>query len=270
MVDVAKRIFDIGMMDHLSRMESPVHRVDPRAKLIVTLFFIAVVLSFGKYSVSNLMPYLIYPVFLTAAGRIPPKYLLKKMVYVAPFAIIIGAFNPLIETIPMVHIGPVVVSAGWISFASIMVRFALTVGATLALVAVTGLNPLLAAADKLGVPRVLTVQLMFFYRYLFVLANEALRVLRARSLRTVDDRGVKLAGFGSLVGQMLLRTLDRAERIHQAMLARGFEGEIHLTTPLRFTVADGVFVVLWSGLFFTIRVIDITDVIGRNLLGYLI
>ena len=267
MVDVAARLFDIGLMDALAHQETSVHRVDPRAKLITTTLFVGVVLSFGKYHVTPLTPFLLYPVFLIAAGRIPLAYLLKKTAYVAPFAVVVGIFNPLLDTAPMVAAGPIAISGGWISFGAILLRFFLTVITTLALLAVTGLYPLLFAAEQLGAPRVLTLQLMFFYRYLFVLANETLRSLRARSLRMVGDHTGGLTGFGSMVGQLLLRTLDRAERISRAMYARGFDGAVHLAKPQRFGVQDALFVLAWGGLFVLCRVINLPEAIGDAALG---
>ena len=265
MVDVAKRMFDMGLLDTFSRMESPVHKLDPRAKLVTTALFILTVLSFDRYAVSALLPYLFYPLFLLIVGGIPVGYLLRKMAYVAPFALLIGMFNPLLDTAPMTPVGSLVLSGGWISFSSIMLRFVLTVGATLALVAVTGLYPLLSAADRLGAPRVLTIQLMFFHRYLFVLAGETLRTLRARSLR---DFGARLGprAFGSLVGHLLLRTLDRAERIHRAMTSRGFEGKIHLSIPLQFNGRDALFIAVWGVLFGLFRTMNISQFIGGGLL----
>lgn len=269
MADLSKRLFDVGLMDTLSRMDSPVHRLDPRAKLATTLVFVGVVLSFEKYAVSAVLPFVLYPVFLLAAGRLPTGYLLKKMLLVAPFAVVIGIFNPILDTSPMIALGPVVISSGWVSFAAIMLRFVLTVGASLTLVAVTGFTPLLAAADRLGAPRVLTVQLMFFFRYLFVLAKETLRVLRARSLRAVGGRGLGLGSFGSLLGQLLLRTLDRAERVHRAMFARGFTGEIRLATPLAFRLRDGAFVAFWTALFVTLRLVNVPELVGGEIVEHL-
>ena len=131
----------------------------------------------------------------------------------------------------------------------------------------TGFYPLLRAAEGLGAPRVLVVQLMFFFRYLFVLADEAIRMMRARSLRTFAGRGAGISSFGPLTGRLLLRTLDRAERIHRSMIARGFSGEIHLCRPLRFRATDGVFVLFWLIFFAASRSVDLSTVIGTWVLG---
>ncbi|HPG01028.1 MAG TPA: energy-coupling factor transporter transmembrane component T, partial [Kiritimatiellia bacterium] len=139
-------------MDELGRMDTPAHRLDARAKAIVTFAFIAIVMSFPRYAISALTPFLLYPIALISWGHIPPRHILKKMLIAAPFALIIGIFNPLMDHQPMAAIGPIVITGGWLSFASIMLRFALTVGAALALVACTGMYRLAAGLEQLGVP----------------------------------------------------------------------------------------------------------------------
>jgi cobalt/nickel transport system permease protein len=266
MADLAARVFDVGFTDALARQDTALHRLDPRAKLLTTMVFVGVVVSFDKYAVSALLPFLVFPVFVSAVGGIPFRYLATKMIVVSPFAVLLGIFNPVLDPSPMMELGGISISSGWLSFTSILIRFFLTVSALLALAAVSGFQPLLAAADRLGAPRVLVVQLMLFFRYLFVLGNEALRVLRARSLRSRDARDRGLRSFGSLVGQLLLRTLNRAERIHLAMRTRGFDGEIRLLTPLAFKARDALFVVVWSGLFVGGRLVNVSEVLGNALL----
>ena len=89
---------------------------------------------------------------LIAVGNLPPGYLAKKMLLAAPFAFFIGIFNPLLDRAVMVHLGPLGISGGWVSFASIMLRFVLTVSAALILIAGTGLNAVCLASGEAGSP----------------------------------------------------------------------------------------------------------------------
>ena len=180
MAKIDKNFFDIGYMDTLSQGDTPLHRLDPRAKLITTLVFITVVLSFGKYEIAALIPFFIYPVALVAAGNLPAGHILKKILVVSPFAVLIGAFNPLMDRDILVHIGQMEISGGWVSFLSVLIRFFLTVGAALTLIALTGFTAVCMALEKLGVPQAFVVQLLLLYRYLFVLVDEAARMVRAR------------------------------------------------------------------------------------------
>lgn len=263
MAKIDKHFFDLGYMDTLACQQTPVHRLDPRAKLLTTLVFITTVVSFDKYEIAALIPFFIYPVFLCAVGNVPPVYLVKKLILVSPFAVMIGIFNPLIDREILVRLGDLGISGGWISFASILIRFVLTVSAALILIAVTGFYGVCAALDKLGTPRVFVVQLMFLYRYLFVLVDEATRLVRARSLRTFGTGAGGFKTFGSLVGHLLMRTLDRAQRIYLAMCCRGFNGKIHIMQPLKFGALEIGFVSSWLAFFLAMRLFNIPAALGR-------
>jgi cobalt/nickel transport system permease protein len=259
MGNIESSLLNIGYLETLAYQQTPLHRLDPRVKLLTTLVFIVAVVSFGKYDITGLVPFLIYPVVLIAVGNLPPGYLAKKILLAAPFAFFIGIFNPLLDRAVMVHLGPLGISGGWVSFASIMIRFTLTVSAAFILIASTGLNAVCLALDKLGAPRIFVMQLMFLYRYIFVLTEEALRMVRARALRAFDGRGLGFGSYSSLVGHLLLRTLERARRIHLAMLSRGFAGKIHLLRPLHLHAGDVVFFLGWSTLFVVLRLYNLSQ-----------
>lgn len=253
MASIDRHFFDIGYMDTLSSQQTAVHQLDPRAKLLTTLVFVVVVVSFGKYEISALIPFFIFPVVLCALGSIPPTYLIKKLVIVSPFAIMLGIFNPWLDREIMIRLAGIEISGGWVSFASILIRFVLTVGAALTLIAVTGFNAVCMALEKLGTPKIFVVQLLFLHRYMFVLVDEAARMFRARSLRSFGSEGTGMKSYGSLVGQLLLRTMDRAQRIYLAMSCRGFEGQIHLMRPLRIGSREIWFTFGWSAIFIIMR-----------------
>ncbi len=269
MAKIESALLNLGYLETLSCQQTPLHRLDPRVKLLTTLAFIIAVVSFGKYEITALIPFFIYPVALIAVGNLPPGYLARKMLLAAPFAFFIGIFNPWLDRAVMVHLGPVGISGGWVSFASIMIRFLLTVSAALILIAGTGLNAVCLGLEKLGAPRSFVVQLMFLYRYIFVLTEEALRLVRARALRSFQGRGLGFTVFGHLVGQLLLRTLARANRIHLAMLSRGFEGKIHLLRPVQIHGKDVAFLLGWSALFILLRLYNISYLLGNAATGLL-
>ncbi len=259
--------FDIGYMDRLSHQKTIIHGLDPRAKLITTLIFIFFVVSFDKYELSALVPYVMYPFFLCSFGNIPFGFLIKRILLVSPFAIMIGVFNPWIDSNTLVVIGDIDISAGWVSFGSILLRFFLTVGAALSLVAVTGFTNVCLAMEKLKVPKVFVVQLLFLYRYLYVLLAEAARMVRASEFRRIDGKGLGIGVFGSLVGHLLLRTLDRAQRIHLSMHCRGFDGRIRSLVKLSFRPRDVLFITGWIAVFFFLKHYNLSQLVGRLIVG---
>jgi len=256
----------IGRMDELGRLDTPIHRLDARIKILTTLVFIGVVMSFPRYEISALTPFIAFPLTLLIMGGIPMGDIAKKVAIAAPFALVIGLFNPLIDRVPLMVVGPWVITAGWVSFASIMIRFVLTVSAALALVATTGMYRLGAGLEQLGVPRVFIMQLLFLYRYLFVVSDEAATMLRSVMCRCPALRKLPLMIYGALTGQLLLRSMDRAEHVHRAMVVRGFDGHIRNRATHRITVGDLLFAIAWISFMALARTANLADALGEFLL----
>lgn len=262
MAGIEKALNSIGSLNLLSLQDTPVHRVDPRSKILVTIFFIFITVSFPKYELSGLLPLIIYPVAIMSLGRIPLRNMGLKILAVSPFAIAIGIANPFIDRQIVMNIGSLNISGGTISFISILIKFVLTVGTALTLVATTGFETMCAGFIRLKIPRVFAVQLLFMYRYIFVLFGEALRMLRAHSLRSFRSYpDIKI--IGSLIGQLLLRSMNRAERIHNAMVSRGFDGEIRIMRTMKMRPADYSYIILWCLFFFLCRTYNLPQGLGN-------
>jgi cobalt/nickel transport system permease protein len=262
MASINSELAGLHHIETIASQDTPVHRIDARAKIIVTLAFVVTVMSFGPYRLNPLIPFLIFPFVMISAGGIPLRDLLVRVFIAMPFVIMIGIFNPLIDRTP-VTIAGVTVAAGWISFLSIVARSLLTVTAAMAILYTTGMYRLCRGLEQLGVPGIIVIQLLFTYRYLFVLANEAGRMLRARQLRGLAGKRLSIREFGRLAGALFTKTLDRAERIHVAMLSRGFSGEIHLARGSRFSIPDILFCAGWILVFALMRWFNISALAGK-------
>jgi len=259
----AERYLDMGRLDRLSYGETPVHRLDPRGKVIATGLFLLTVVSFPKYEVAGLVPFFLFPVLLLTLGGVSARFIFKKVLLVSPFALFIGVFNPFLDTRTVAVVAGLPVSAGALSFVSILLKFVLTVSTTLLLIATTSFPGVCHALRRLGCPSLFVAQLLFLYRYLFVLAEEAMRIVSARDLRSFGGHGTGLRVFSCIVGILLIRTVDRAERSYQAMLSRGFEGDIPTLKRSRIAARDLAFVAATAALLGVFRFYPVTEGIGR-------
>lgn len=244
---------DLGYLDYLSYKDSFIHRLDPRVKLITTLVFTIAVISFPKYEVSSLMPYFLFPVVSATLADIPAKIIIKRLVVIAPFGLMVGIFNPILDRRIILSVCGFGISAGWVSYSSILVKFILTVSSAIILIATTSFPGICLALERLKVPKIFVLQLMFLYRYIFVLGNEIVRTLRARELRSFGKKGYEIFTAGNILGSLLLRTIDRSERIYQAMCSRGFNGEINLLRKNEISSRDFVYTAASCGFFVLLR-----------------
>ena len=263
---IDETLHDLHTLDEIAARPSALASLDARTKILATLAFIVVVVSFDRYSVLALLPLALFPVALAALGDVPFGLIARKLLLASPFALMIAIFNPLLDRAPLIELFGIGIAGGWVSFASILLRFVLTVAAALVLIATTGFHNVCAGLTQLGVPRVFTAQLLFLRRYAAVLAGEAARMSAARELRA-GGRRLAFSVYAALLGHLLLRALERAQRIHLAMVSRGFDGELHSLRPRRWQLADVIFLGGCGAYFVLARRIDLPRMLGQTLLG---
>jgi len=268
MSDMINSLYNLRLLDDLAKKDTAIHRLHPLIKLLTTVIYLTVVVSFGRYEVASLLPLIFYPVLIFALGEIPVLPILQRVLFVEPLIVGIGILNPIFDHQTFVF-GGYAISTGWITFLSIMIKCALTVTAALLLVATTGMDGLASAMRMLKIPRIFVLQLVLTYRYITVLLEEAGRTLRAYFLRAPGQKGIHRSAWGTLAGQLLLRTFDRAERVYQAMCLKGFSGEYHTGKQDRLRIKDLLFLLGWISFFVIARIYNIPMLLGSLLTGVL-
>ncbi|SDG31098.1 cobalt ECF transporter T component CbiQ [Desulfosporosinus hippei] len=266
MANIADSIYNMRLLDDLARQETLIHKLHPLVKLLTTVSYLTVVVSFGRYEVAGLLPLFFYPVMVLALAELPLKPILLRILLVSPFIIGIGILNPVFDQQTFELAGKEF-SRGWVTFLSILLKSGLTVTAALLLIATTGMDRLAGALRILKVPRIFVLQLLLTYRYISVLMEEVARTLRAYSLRAPKQKGVHRSAWGSLAGQLLLRTFDRAQRIYEAMCLRGFAGEYHSGEINKISGWDWAYLGGWVAFFVLARMYNIPLLIGSLLTG---
>jgi cobalt/nickel transport system permease protein len=228
-------------IDRFAYGDSPIHRLDPRAKVLAVLAYSLALIAVPRYALPS-VAWAIFPAVLLLWGGIPLRFVLKHILLVSPFIFFLVIFSPVFDRVPVI-IGGHTIARGWLTAASVLVRFAMGMAALIGLASTTRFPELLKGLEKLGVPQLLVTQLRFLYRYLFLLLDEAMHLRLARTARDAGRGpvGARWRASTSLVGVLFVRTLDSAERMHLAMVARGYDGTIRLITPLRWRGWDTLF-----------------------------
>ncbi|MGL4369005.1 MAG: cobalt ECF transporter T component CbiQ [Spirochaetota bacterium] len=258
---MSRTLTELRYLDTLSRMDTGIHRIHPAVKIAVTLAFIVTAVSFGRYDISALLPLILYPVLLTVLADIPPKSILIRLLAVQPLVIGVGILNPLFDT-HTAAIGAFTFSAGWFIFISIVVKSSLAVAAALLLLASTGIDRIAHGLRVFFVPRLFVLQLVLTYRYIGVLMEEVGRSLTAYSMRSFSRRGIGRSAWGSMPGHILIRSVDRAERVYSAMCLRGFDGEYHTGNVAPVRITDIVYLAAWLLFFAAARHWNLSSAAG--------
>lgn len=266
MPDLTQSLYNLRLLDNLAQRDTAIHRMHPLINLLTAVAYIVTVVSFGRYELIRMLPLLFYPILIFSLGEIPLAPILKRLLIVSPLIIGIGLLNPIFDQQP-VMVGSVFLARGWLTFLILVLKGVLTVTAALLLIATMGIDNLAAALRQLRVPKPLVMQILLTYRYITVLAEELARILRAYALRAPGQRGIQRQAWGSLAGQLLLRTYDRAQRVYEAMCLRGFTGEYHTGKSQRIKPGDIAYGGTWLTFFFLVKIYNWPLVIGTWLNG---
>lgn len=246
---------NLHLLDELARRNSVIHRIHPVVKLLVTLIFIIIVVSFDRYQVREVVPLILFPIITIQLAELPAKPILYRLLLASPFIIGIGILNPLFDP------------RGWLTFLSLVLKGSITVTACLVLVATTGMNQLAQSLSALRIPKLFITIFLLTFRYISLIVDELSRMIRAYLLRAPNQKGIKLKDSGSFAGQLFLRSVDRAERIYHSMMLRGFRGTFPTNRPSRITANDWIYLLGWTTFFILCRRYDLPLELGKLLLG---
>ncbi len=261
-----KALRELAEMDELAAQNSIIHRLCPTAKLLATVLYIAVVLSFGKYQLSGLAVLLLWPVLLFQLSGIPVHICFYKLRIVLPLVLAVGLFNPFFDRAILLRLGPLAVSGGFISMLTLMLKGLLCLMASFLLMATTNFDSLCASLRKLHIPGMLVTLLLLTYRYVGVMTEELAVMTEAYSLRAPGQKGLQVSAWGSFLGQLLLRSMDRAQELYASMLLRGYHEHFHYAPMKPFGPGDVVYLALSALFFLVLRFVPAAQLLGNLLL----
>ncbi len=231
----------VHFLDPYVARQSPIHSLDARLKFVLTLAFILTV---------SLVPPQVWPVYILlfsiilsveVLSTLGVGYVLRRSLLAFPFVL---AALPVIFTLEGVPVFSLQLGAWTLAataeglgrFASIALKSWISVQAAIVLASSTPFPDLLVAMRAVGVPRLMVAVFGLMWRYLFVLVDEVLRLMRARAARSgaSGTPGTRSGGSllwrarvaGGMAGSLFLRAFERSDRIYNAMLSRGYDGEV--------------------------------------------
>lgn len=243
-------------IDKHSNLDSLIHRLDPRIKLLLCFAFLILIASTFNLSVFSI--YLGSALVLIIVSKVPVNFYFKKLLMVTPLALLFSLFIYLsylmengiaIEMASLTRYYPVYKTIGLVTakiYVSILVISIL--------ISCTRFNDLLWGLRKFRLPIVVTTLSKLVYTYLFVFVDELHRTLRAYKSRTPVRRISRIKVYGGIAGGILLRSLDRSDYIYKAMVSRGFIGEFPDGNRNRFKGIDLAAVSLFLAAAITVRV----------------
>ncbi len=232
MSSIENQLRELDRLQNLQQRSHWMNRLHPLGKLLVCVFYIVCVASFHKYALSQLILMSVYPVFGFIAGELSFKEGLYRMRLILPLVIFVGIFNPFFDKTPLFTFGGagegsfgIPITGGVVSMLTLMLKGFYSVLSAYILIATTSIDEICYAMRLLHIPKVVVIVIMLIYRYFGLMGNEADRITTAYRLRAPSQNGIHYKAWGTLVGQWLLRSIDRAGVVYESMLLRGFRGD---------------------------------------------
>ena len=257
-----KALAELSEMDELAARRSPVHALHPAAKLLTTIVYILVTLSFDKYDLSGIVPMVLWPVLMFTISGVNVRTCFYKLRIVLPLVMAVGLFNPFFDREILVNIGGIGVSGGVISMITLMLKGVFCLMASFLLMTTTKIDSLCAALRKLHIPAMMVSLLQLTYRYVGVMTEELAVMTDAYHLRAPGQKGIHISAWGSFLGQLLLRSMDRAQELFSSMMLRGYHEHFHYADIDRFKARDALFMVICILFFLLLRYGNIAQLIG--------
>ncbi len=245
-----------GFIDRFSRMDSCIHRLDARIKIVLTLLLIILAVTTPP---QRLLAFVIYAgvlLWTTAFSQLPLQHVLRRAAMVLPFSAFVALGIPFVhggETVPLFGLR-LSVTGLWILMGA-TVKSMLAATALILLMSTTPFNRILAGFRALGTPKIFVDLLSLSHRYLYLLIEEATRLRRAAIARGYAPKWLpQTLIVGRLVGNLFLRSYERAERVYGAMCLRGYAGYLPTSGFAPVSRRDGMLLVVMMLLLISVRV----------------
>ncbi len=250
-------------IDELARQDALLNRVHPLPKLLVTLLYLVLVVSFPARRLTGVLGMALYPFVLFEVSQLSFRSALRRLRIVLPLVCVVGILNPFFDREPVLTVFGVTLTGGVLTMLSLMAKGVLTVLSSYLLIATTPVESICSALRTLHVPGILVTEFLLICRYVSVLLQEADRMTQAYALRAPGQKGVRMAAWGPMIGQLLLRSMDRAGVLYQSMCLRGYRTNMPPANVKEMRPSDYYYLAGFTAVLIAMQLYPIPELIGR-------
>ncbi len=243
-------------IDKYGTLSSPLHRLDPRVKIVC--LFLAIVVIASEPLTSAIVPFLLYLVVvvsLTLISGVPFRYVIVRLLVASPFIVVAALFFSFTLYLTGGDGGPGSPETFIMPGVVIFSRAVLSVWLLILLTSTERFRRLLEGMRGLRLPPAVTTISALLYRYLFIIYDEVLRTTRARESRTPGRLRInRFRVYGNQLALIFIRSWDRSHTVYRSMLSRGFKGDFPGMQRLEAGWNDLVFAPLFLSVMIIIRI----------------
>ncbi|MBQ3664702.1 MAG: cobalt ECF transporter T component CbiQ [Lachnospiraceae bacterium] len=256
-------IMEIHHLDHEAKKENILTRINPLAKLIITFLYIILLTSIDRYKPQQCIYMCIYLILIKIIGEISMKKCIKRLKVIFTIVLVIGIANPIINRNIVAQIGKIPISSGMISMTTLMIKGCFAIIASYFFIITTGMENFCVALRMIHIPGVLITVILLIYRYIIVFLKEVQRIWTAYSMRAPNQKGVNFKAWGSMIGSLMIRSIDKAGNVYDSMELRGFNPDTFFDKKNGFCEIDLIYFIFSAAVIVVIRYINIFEMIGN-------
>ena len=259
---LGQAVKDIHISDNVGSSPAVKGAVHPLSRVLVTLLYILLVVSFPGYDLIGLAGMLIYLLAHIIWHEISVGTMMKRVWPVLFLTGAVGIASPVMDREVCVMLGDVGLTYGMLSMVTLMVKGIFCVTASYILAVTAGIGQICHALRLLHIPEEIVTVIMLMHRYLMVLLKEVERMQQAYRLRAPNQKGLGFKTWGSFVGLLLLRSMDRAEEVYQSMKLRGFQGRMQYSSLKCSKGKSILYGLLWGIGILVLRAFPVFQIVG--------
>lgn len=232
-------------IDRYWDLESPIHKVDPRFKILICVGFILFVIFTSPASLLAFALYGALLAILIGLSKVPWRFILMRSLVIIPFVLMVAIFIPFIKKgqvaggYSLGSLKLTVTYDGLMIFWNVLIKAFLSIILVTLLISTTKFTQFLKALQRLKIPLIFIMILSFMYRYIFVITDELEIMFRAKKARSVGgSKWFHIKTLSNMLGVLFLRSYEKGETVYLAMCSRGYSGDIKTIDEMYITKSD--------------------------------
>lgn len=256
-------IYTVHKLDNESNKGTFLNKIHPLSKLIITVFYILILTSINKYDLTTTLELGIYLLLISIIYDLSIKDCVKRLKPIFLLLIVIGIANPILDRTVITKIWQIPITTGMISMLTLILKGVFTIISSYFLIITTSIEKICSALKMLHIPNILITIFMLIYRYIMVFLKEVERIWTAYSLRAPKQKGVNYKVWGSMIGSLMIRSIDKANTVYESMELRGFNPDTFFMNQQKIDKISIMYLIINFVLIILFRFIPIFEIIGN-------
>lgn len=260
---IEEAIYNLHFMDNKSNGNCALNSIHPLVKLITTVFYILLLMQTDKYNLNTTLAMGIYLAVISIAFNLSVKKCFKNLKILFIMLIIMGVANPILDRNIIAQPGVIPITSGMISMVTLVLKGMFALISSYFLAVTTSMEKICYALKLLHIPNIMITIFILIYRYIIVFLKETERIWIAYQMRAPEQKGVHFRAWGSMIGSLMIRSIDKAQSVYESMELRGFNPETLYLEKQDLDKRSVFYMIICVVIILFIRFVPIFELMGR-------